>query len=135
MFAVDHPFPTQDNQTTWPITEMVVNSLVADPVAGTRLRGGDVTIQGVAWDRGHGIRQVEVSLDGGKTWKQASLGKELGRFAFRAFEFHTGKIEPGDYVISSRAINNAGETQVDKLKFNPAGYHNNVPQQIPVTVA
>jgi hypothetical protein len=24
---------------------------------------------------------------------------------------------------------------VDTLKFNPAGYHNNVPQQIPVTVA
>jgi hypothetical protein len=38
-------------------------------------------------------------------------------------------------VVSSRATNNAGETQVDKLKFNPAGYHNNVPQQIPVTVA
>ena len=38
-------------------------------------------------------------------------------------------------MVSSRATNNAGETQVDKLKFNPAGYHNNVPQQIPVTVA
>ena len=52
-----------------------------------------------------------------------------------AFSFHTGKLAAGNYVLSSRAINNAGETQVDKLKFNPAGYHNNVPQQIPVTVA
>ena len=89
----------------------------------------------MAWDRGHGIRQVEVSLDGGKSWKQATLGKDLGRFAFRGFSFHTGKIAAGNYVMSSRATNNAGETQVDKLKFNPAGYHNNVPQQIPVTVA
>ena len=56
-------------------------------------------------------------------------------FAFRGFSFHTGKIDAGNYVMSSRATNNAGETQVDKLKFNPAGYHNNVPQQIPVTVA
>ena len=47
----------------------------------------------------------------------------------------TGKLAPGNYVVSSRATNNAGETQVDKLKFNPAGYHNNVPQQIAVTVA
>ena len=38
--------------------------------------------------------------------------------------------QAGNYVLSSRATNNAGETQVDKLKFNPAGYHNNVPQQI-----
>jgi len=38
-------------------------------------------------------------------------------------------------VLSARATNDSGETQVDKLKFNPAGYHNNVPQQIPVTVA
>jgi sulfite dehydrogenase len=135
MFPVEHPFPTQDNQTTWPITEMVVNSVVADPIAGTRQRAAGFTIEGVAWDRGHGIKQVEVSMDGGKNWKMATLGKDLGRFSFRAFSFNTGKIEPGNYMISSRATNNAGETQVDKLKFNPAGYHNNVPQQIAVTVA
>jgi sulfite dehydrogenase (cytochrome) subunit A len=135
MFPVDHPFPTQDNQTTWPITEIVVNSLIAAPIGESRQRGSGFTIEGVAWDRGHGIRQVEVSLDGGRTWKPAALGKDLGRFSFRAFSFETGKIEAGNYMLSSRATNNAGETQVDKLKFNPAGYHNNVPQQIPVTVA
>jgi DMSO/TMAO reductase YedYZ molybdopterin-dependent catalytic subunit len=135
MFAVDHPFPSQDNATTWPITEMVVNSVVADPIDGSRLPSGGFTIEGVAWDRGHGIRQVEVSLDGGKSWKQATLGRDLGRYSFRAFSLHTGKVEAGNHVISSRAINNAGETQADRLKFNPAGYHNNVPQQIAVTVA
>jgi sulfite dehydrogenase (cytochrome) subunit A len=135
MFPVDHPFPTQDNQTTWPITEMVVNSVIADPISGTRLHAAGFTVEGVAWDRGHGIRQVDVSLDGGKSWKQATLGKDLGRFSFRGFSFQTGRIDAGSYILSSRATNNAGETQVDKLKFNPAGYHNNVPQQIPVTVA
>ena len=135
MFAVNRPFPTQDNQAAWPITDIVVNSLVADPIEGTRQPAAGFTVQGVAWDRGHGIRQVEISLDGGKTWQQASLGKDLGRYAFRAFSFQTGKLPAGDYVVSSRATNNAGETQADKLKFNPAGYHNNVPQQIPVTVA
>ena len=135
MFPVDRPFPTQDNNASWPITDMVVNSVVADPIAGSRQRAAGFTIEGVAWDRGHGIKQVEVSLDGGKSWKQATLGKDLGRFSFRAFTYNTGKIDAGNYMISSRATNNAGETQVDKLKFNPAGYHNNVPQQIAVTVA
>ena len=135
MFPVDRPFPTQDNQTTWPITEMVVNSLIVDPIAGSRQPAAGFTIQGVAWDRGHGIKQVDISLDAGKTWKPAILGKDLGAYSFRAFSFPTGKLEAGNYVISSRATNNAGETQVDKLKFNPAGYHNNVPQQLAVTVA
>ena len=135
MFPVEHPFPSQDNQANWPITEMVVNSVVADPIDGTRQHAAGFAVEGVAWDRGHGIKQVEVSLDGGKSWKLATLGKDLGPYSFRAFSLHTGKIEPGNYMISSRATNNAGETQVDKLKFNPAGYHNNVPQQIAVTVA
>jgi sulfite dehydrogenase (cytochrome) subunit A len=135
MFSVEHPFPTQDTAANWPITEMVVNSLVANPIGGSRQPAGGFTIEGVAWDRGHGIKQVEVSLDGGKTWQPATPGKDIGRFAFRAFSFKTGKLAPGDYVISSRATNNVGEAQVEKLKFNPAGYHNNVPQQIPITVA
>jgi DMSO/TMAO reductase YedYZ molybdopterin-dependent catalytic subunit len=135
MFKVDQPFPTQDTEANWPITDMVVNSVVAGPIEGTRLTANGFTVQGVAWDRGHGIRQVEVSLDGGKTWQEASLRKDLGRFAFRGFTFATGRLTLGDYVISSRATSNAGETQVEELKFNPAGYHNNVPQQIAVTVA
>jgi sulfite dehydrogenase len=135
MFPVEHPFPSQDDQASWPITEIVVNSLVAEPIAGTSLPAAGFAIEGVAWDRGHGIKQVEVSLDGGKSWKPATLGQDLGRFAFRAFSLHTGKIPSGNYMISSRATNNAGETQAGTLKFNPAGYHNNVPQQIPVTVA
>lgn len=135
MFPVDHPFPTQDNASSWPITQMVVNSLVADPVDGDRRSRKGFTVQGVAWDRGHGIKQVEVSLDGGKTWKQATLGKDMGRYAFRAFSFATGQIPGGNYVISARATSNAGETQSETLKFNPAGYHNNVPQRIAVTVA
>ncbi len=109
--------------------------MIADPVAGARQNTAGFTVEGVDWDRGHGIRQVEVSLDGGKTWKQAVLGKDLGRFAFRAFSFQTGRIKAGNYVISSRATNNAGERQVETLKFNPAGYQNNVPQQVSVVVA
>ena len=85
-------FPPRTTQATWPITEMVVNSLVADPIGGARQTASGFTIEGVAWDRGHGIKQVEVSLDGGKSWKQATLGKDLGRFAFREFSFNTGKL-------------------------------------------
>jgi DMSO/TMAO reductase YedYZ molybdopterin-dependent catalytic subunit len=135
MFPVDRPFPSQDNANSWPITDIVVNSLIANPVDGTHLPFTGFTVEGVAWDRGHGIRQVDVSLDGGHTWQSASLDKEMSRFAFRPFSFRTQQLRPGDYVVMSRATNNAGEIQADTLKFNPAGYHNNVPQRITVTVA
>ncbi len=135
MFPVDRPYPSQDNQTSWPITDIVVNSVIAAPLEGSRQPASGFTVEGVAWDRGHGIKQVEVSLDGGKTWQPATLGPDLGRYSFRAFSLATGKLAPGSYTISSRATNNAGEVQVEKLKFNPAGYHNNVPQLVAVSVA
>lgn len=135
MFPVEKPFTSQHDASSWPITEMVVNSVIADPIDGTRVPASGFTVQGVAWDRGHGIKLVEVTLDGGKTWQAAKLGKDLGPFAFRAFSLETGKFPPGPCKISARAVNNAGETQAETLKFNPAGYHNNVPQQLTVTVA
>ncbi len=135
MFAVEMPFLTQNDNNSWPITEMVVNSVIADPIDGAHVPQAGFTVQGVAWDRGHGIKQVEVSIDGGKTWQMATLNKDQGPFAFRAFSFATGKLPPGPCVVSARATSNSGEAQVDKLKWNPAGYHNNVPQTLTVTVA
>jgi hypothetical protein len=135
MFPVEMPFLSQNDATTWPITEMVVNSVIANPIDGARVPQSGFTVQGVAWDRGHGIKTVEVSLDGGKSWKEAKLDKDHGRFAFRAFSLATGKLPPGPCVVSARATSGAGETQVDKLKWNPAGYQNNVPQTLTVTVA
>jgi DMSO/TMAO reductase YedYZ molybdopterin-dependent catalytic subunit len=135
MFPVELPFTSQDDQATWPITEIVVNAVIAGPLDGDRVSRAGFTVQGVAWDRGHGIRRVEVSLDDGKTWRDALLGRDLGRFAFRPFSLETGGLSPGPCVISARAISNNGETQAAALKFNPAGYHNNVPQRVTVTIA
>lgn len=135
MFAVDAPFASQNDDKTWPITEMVVNAVIGDPIDGGHAARAGFTVRGVAWDRGHGIRQVEVSIDGGKSWKPATLEAERGRFGFRGFSLATGPLPPGPCVVSARATNNAGEAQADKLKWNPAGYHNNVPQMLTVNVA
>jgi len=135
MFGVDLPFLSQNDAKSWPITEMVVNSVIADPLDGAHVPQAGFTVHGVAWDRGHGVKQVEVSTDDGKTWKPAQLGEDHGPFAFRGFSLATGKLPPGPCKVSARATSNAGETQADKLKWNPAGYHNNVPQTVTVTVA
>jgi hypothetical protein len=68
-----------------------------------------------------------VSTDNGKLWQEAALGPDLGRFAFRAWSFRFTPPSPGKHTIIARASNMIGQTQADRLIFNPAGYHNNVP--------
>ena len=129
-------FASQENQTNTPITEMVVNSLIVTPAEGARVRMGEmVNVMGVAWDGGYGIRSVAVSVDGGTTWRDAALGNDLGRFAFRPFTYRFTAEAAGTRSILARATNGRGETQVDRLIFNAAGYHNNVlrPTSIVVT--
>ena len=135
MFPVEQPFTSQENEQTAPITEMVVNSLITSHDNGAVASAKGFSVEGVAWDRGHGIKSVEVSFDGGVAWVPAALGKDLGNYSFRPFSLRTGKLAPGKLSIMARATNNAGETQADKLKFNPAGYNNNVPLSVSVTLA
>jgi hypothetical protein len=135
MFPVALPFTTQNTEANWPITDMVVNSVIAQPLAGTTVERAGFTVKGVAWDRGAGIGRVEVSLDGGKTWRNALLGRDIGPYAFRTFTLQTGPIPAGDVVVAVRATSNGGEKQAVTLKQNPAGYHNNVPHAVSVTVA
>ena len=135
MFPVDLPFTSQNDNATWPITEMVVNSVVAAPLDGAKVNRSGFTVRGVAWDRGHGIKTVEVSFDGGKFWKAAVLDKDMGKYAFRGFSLASGVLPPGPCTVSARAVSNAGEQQSTTLLKNPAGYHHNVPQTLTVMVA
>ena len=134
MFPVDHTFASQSTETTVPITEMVVNSLIADPLEGHEADRSGFAIRGVAWDRGNGINRVEVSLDGGRNWQDALLDRPLGRYGYRRFSVQTDLMKPGTYPLMSRATSNSGEKQVGQLKANPGGYHNNLPRPIPVIV-
>ena len=74
------------------------------------------------------------SLDAGQTWNGATLGKDLGPYSFREFTFSAPTKERGARVVMARATGNSGATQADKLIFNPAGYHHNVPQRIYVEI-
>ena len=70
------------------------NSLITSYPEGAAVKAGPVTVGGIAWDGGHGIRIVEVSEDGGNTWVPAKLGEDLGRFAFLAVELRVRRSNP-----------------------------------------
>jgi sulfite dehydrogenase len=117
-----------------PITEMVVNSLITTPSEGASIKGNSASISGIAWDGGTGIKSVEVSADGGKTWQPAKLGKDLGKFAFRPWSAKV-PIAKGAQKIMARATNMAGQGQTTELIQNPAGYHHNLYSSVSVTGA
>jgi DMSO/TMAO reductase YedYZ molybdopterin-dependent catalytic subunit len=126
-FPVVARFVSQETAANTPITEMVVNSLITSHQDGASVKAGSkVTIAGIAWDGGYGIRGVEVSSDGGKTWVNATLGEDHGRFAFRPWSHDVTLNVAGRHAILARASNMIGQTQTAELIVNPAGYHHNV---------
>jgi DMSO/TMAO reductase YedYZ molybdopterin-dependent catalytic subunit len=133
-FPIVAHFPTQETAANTPITEMVVNSLITNLEDGAKVKAGKITVSGIAWDAGYGIKSVEVSTDGGKSWSAATLGADLGRFAFRpwSFEFDAKR---GANTVAARASNGIGQTQTTALIANPAGYHHNVVQSLTFTAS
>ena len=76
---------------TRPIGRFNVRSFITSVPDGARIRAGQaLTVRGIAFDGGQGIREVAWSADGGQTWREAQLGPELGRYSFREFTF--GKV-------------------------------------------
>ena len=128
-------FTSQETAVNTPITEIVVNSLITNPVDGANVRMGPISVGGIAWDGGYGINTVEVSSDGGRTWTAATLGEDLGRFAFRTFSYTLSPKARGKQTVMARATNKIGQTQTSELIHNPAGYHHNVVHSVTFNVA
>ena len=86
---------------------------------------GNTVIQGVAFGGTHAVKRVEVSADGGKTWRDAKfVGPDLGRFAWRQFAVQMN-LPAGTHVLVSRATDAAGNVQPEQRVENVGGYNNN----------
>ena len=133
-FPVVQRFLSQENEMTTPVTEMVVNSVIASPAEGQHFAVGQpVAVVGVAWDAGYRIRSVEISTDGGQSWRDAALGPDGGRFSFRPWSFRFTAARGAEKILA-KATNRIGQTQVDTLIFNGAGYHNNVTRPTTIVI-
>ena len=134
-FPIVDRFITQETDVNTPITEMVVSSLITSIASGQKVRQGQMLdVTGIAWDGGYGISNVEVSSDGGQSWRSAELGKDYGRFSFRQWNLKVRAEKKGTMTVLARAANRAGTTQIFELIHNPAGYHHNVVQRVEVEV-
>ncbi len=146
LFFMDHAYVIPGNECecetpekkfpkTKPIYRMNVKSVIGYPANGDKLTlKSQAVVRGVAFDGGAGIKEVQISLDGGKTWDKAILDSgNLGRYAYRTFRY--GFITPptnkpnklGKLQIMAKAINKLGEEQplAKNIKWNHGGYKYN----------
>lgn len=120
---------------TKPIERFKVRSFITSVQNGAAVAAGrPQLLRGIAFDGGAGIRQVEISADGGATWTAATLGEDLGKYSFRGWQAPV-TLTPGRHALKVRAVSNAGETQPADQPWNPAGYLRNLIETVTVNAA
>ncbi|MCE5193866.1 MAG: molybdopterin-dependent oxidoreductase [Nitrospiraceae bacterium] len=112
-----------DPKKTIPINRMTTRSVIVDPASQTVIKAKNpVTVMGIAFSGGYGIKDVIVSTDNGKTWNEASLGKDMGKYSWVQWFYQWKPQKPGNYTLMARATNSIGESQPFDSLWNPAGY-------------
>jgi DMSO/TMAO reductase YedYZ molybdopterin-dependent catalytic subunit len=113
-----------------------IKSAIFSPLPEDKPKSGNVEITGIAFNDGMSkITKVEVSTDGGKTWKSAEIKPAESPWAWYHWSLKT-KLGKGEHQLVSRAHDEKGESQpVDGLtRWNPRGYEWNGADRVTVTV-
>jgi sulfane dehydrogenase subunit SoxC len=122
-----------------PMREIRVQSMVRPPGVpdfATRRRFltvGPTTLVGRAWS-GHGpVTHVEVSTDGGGTWRDATVEPPPDPHAWQRFSL-PWDARVGRHELCSRATDAAGCTQPLEPEWNVGGYGGNAVHRLDVEV-
>jgi len=119
---------------TVPIMRYNVRSFITSLADGAPVKlGENITVRGLAFDGGYGIRQVLFSEDDGRTWREAELGNDLGKYSFRQWTIPLEAKKAGPLVLKVKATNRIGQSQPMEPLWNPAGYMRNVVETVHVT--
>jgi molybdenum-dependent oxidoreductase-like protein len=97
--------------------------------------GKATLIRGIAFGGDAGVKRVDISSDGGKTWHAAHLGRDEGKYSFRQWQTRFMPAKKGDYTLMARCTYTADEVQPNEPNWNPAGFMRNVIESTPVSAA
>ncbi|MFJ6620559.1 sulfite oxidase [Kitasatospora sp. NPDC091335] len=129
MFGPDYPAGGSD-----PLTTQVVKSAF-ELAAGARLAADrEHRLHGRSWSGTAAVRRVEVSTDGGRTWRRAELRDEPRADGWTRWTVDWRPEGPGRYELRARATDRRGNTQPERAVFNREGYLFGAVVAHPVTV-
>jgi hypothetical protein len=105
-----------------PLTTMPVKSLIARPIAGSRLPAGTIEVRGVAWTGEGHVTRVEVDTGRDDPWRLATLLSEARPGTWRLWRCTIPGVRPGRLEVRVRATDSMGQTQPDVTHWNRSGY-------------
>lgn len=118
---------------TIPINRFNVRSFITSLPDRAQVKKGErISVRGIAFDGGYGIREVAFSEDGGRNWRVAELGKDLGKYSFREWTIDFTPKQAGEFALRVKATNRIGQSQPLEPLWNPAGYMRNVVETVTV---
>ena len=94
-----------------------------------------VDLTGRSWSGAAAVDRVDVSVDGGSTWRPARPYRSGHRQAWTQWRYVWKQPALGQHVLMARATDAAGRTQPLETPFNDNGYFFDAVVRHPVTVA
>jgi sulfoxide reductase catalytic subunit YedY len=126
--ATESETPEHHFKPTKPITNMNIKSFIGYPDDGMKVQqNSHIVVRGVAFDDGTGVKAVKISIDNGKTWKDALLKQEHGRYGYTEFRYTYKPTTKGKVKFMAKAINVLGDEQPlpQDMLWNHGGYKYN----------
>ncbi|MGW4896648.1 sulfite oxidase [Kitasatospora sp. NPDC004240] len=130
LFGPDHPAGGGE-----PLSAQVVKSAFELGRGAVLEAGRRHRLHGRSWSGAAAVRRVEVSTDGGSSWRPAELRDTPRADNWTRWSVDWHPEEPGPYELRARATDRRGNTQPEVSVFNREGYLFDAVVVHPVTVA
>ncbi len=126
--------PGQTGVKMVPINRMVPRSFITNVESGASLHvGAGNAVRGIAFGGDAGVVKVEFSSDGGKSWRDARLGKDYGKYGFRQWQSEFTLTQAGAHTLLARCTNAQNVVQPSAANWNGGGFMRNVVEPIQVS--
>ncbi|MBW4025136.1 MAG: molybdopterin-dependent oxidoreductase [Proteobacteria bacterium] len=108
------------------IDEMPLNAVICEPAPDAAVAAGRLMLRGYAMASRRAVTRVDVSVDDGVSWRQATLAERAETPWSWTFWETTVDLPPGEHRLAVRAWDEAGQTQPSSLTdvWNVKGYLN-----------
>ncbi len=128
--------PGESGFKSVPINRMLPRSFFTNVTDGMAVKPGAVmSVRGIAFGGDCGVRQVELSADGGNGWQRAVLGCDEGKYSLRQWSTQIAAPLSGALNLQVRCTNTSNEVQPAEPNWNQGGFMRSVIERVQLMAA
>jgi DMSO/TMAO reductase YedYZ molybdopterin-dependent catalytic subunit len=128
--------PGETGFMTVPVSRLIPRSFFTNVTNDTTVKPGAVVpVKGIAFGGDCGVSQVELSADGGQSWKKTTLGRDEGTYSFRQWSTQITAPQSGMLSLQVRCTNTKKEVQPAQPNWNGGGFMRNAIERVQLKVA